>query len=73
MVAVDQNATPRSHPVPSHTYLTLQQGELVFKAIGFTPWPVSSDERGERIRIDVGPVQKLEPRFDRIFGGWALR
>eukprot|EP00210_Caulerpa_lentillifera_P000876 g847.t1 len=39
-----------------------KKGELVFKAIGFTPWPVAENDPGERIRIPVGKVGETEPR-----------
>lgn len=38
------------------------QGELAFRAVSFTPWPVEEGCEGERIRIRVGPVSSPEPR-----------
>lgn len=38
------------------------QGELVFKVVSFTPYPVYENVAGERIRIDAGPVGSCEPR-----------
>lgn len=47
------------------------RGELIFKAIGFTPWPVPAEEaaHSEGLRLMVGPVKKRVPRtyvFDKI-------
>ena len=36
---------------------------MVFRAIGFTPWPISSEEQGERVRLNVGQVGNTQPRF----------
>ena len=33
-----------------------RRGELAFKAVGFTPWPVEEGAPGERLRVAVGPV-----------------
>jgi hypothetical protein len=44
------------------------QGELVFKVISYTPYPVDENIEGERIRINVGPVGNCQPRtfvFDK--------
>lgn len=38
------------------------QGELIYKVVSYTPYPCQSDVKGERIRIDVGPVGSREPR-----------
>ncbi len=41
------------------------QGELVWRAISYTPWPVDASEgpqEGERIRIAVGKVRSRQPR-----------
>lgn len=38
------------------------QGELVFKAISYTPWPVADDFEGERVLIPIGPVKDKRPR-----------
>lgn len=49
-----------------------RKGELVWKAISYTPWPVSEGASGERIRIDVGPVKAKEKRsylFEKILRG----
>jgi hypothetical protein len=37
-------------------------GNLAFRAISYTPWPVPSDYEGERLRIDVGPIAARETR-----------
>ena len=45
------------------------QGELAFRAVSFTPFPVEAHVPGERIRIDIGPVGAREPRtfvFDKL-------
>ncbi|GIL78527.1 hypothetical protein Vretimale_6122 [Volvox reticuliferus] len=33
-----------------------KNGELAFRPISYTPWPVDQDYEGERVRIAVGPV-----------------
>jgi hypothetical protein len=38
------------------------RGELAYKAISYTPWPVAEGEEGDRLRIPVGPVTNLELR-----------
>ena len=43
-------------------------GELAFRPVSYTPWPVEAGTPGERLRIDVGPASKTSPRtfiFDR--------
>lgn len=37
-------------------------GELAFKAISWTPWPVDSKTQGEAVRLEVGPVGSKVPR-----------
>lgn len=39
-----------------------KNGELAFRPISYTPWPVAADYEGERVRIDLGPVGATEPR-----------
>ncbi|GMH33601.1 hypothetical protein BSKO_01435 [Bryopsis sp. KO-2023] len=49
-----------------------QKGELVWKAISYTPWPVSEGTDGEKIQIEVGPVKAREKRsylFEKIVKG----
>jgi hypothetical protein len=46
-------------PVP---VITVPQGEIVFRPIGYTPWPVEEGYEGVRVRVPVGPVRKREPR-----------
>ncbi|CAD7696818.1 unnamed protein product [Ostreobium quekettii] len=49
-----------------------RKGELVFRAISYTPWPVADGEEGERVRINVGSVNNKEPRtfvFGKILRG----
>lgn len=46
-----------------------QKGELAFRAVSYTPWPVDAGAGGEAIRINVGIVGATEPRtflFDKI-------
>eukprot|EP00892_Ulva_mutabilis_P011490 jgi/Ulvmu1/8713/UM047_0053.1 len=46
-----------------------RRGELAFRAVSFTPFPVEADEAGERVRINVGPVGACQPRtfvFDKL-------
>ncbi|DBA87741.1 TPA: hypothetical protein ACH3X1_004742 [Trebouxia sp. C0004] len=45
-----------------------RKGELAFRPVSFTPWPVEAGTPGERLRIDVGPASETSPRtfiFDR--------
>lgn len=45
------------------------QGELAFRAVSFTPFPVEADVPGERIRVNVGPAGACQPRtfvFDKL-------
>lgn len=49
---------------------TDKNGELVYRAVSYTLYPLSEDAPGERIRIDVGPLTDTGPRtfvFERIF------
>jgi hypothetical protein len=39
-----------------------RRGELAFKAISYTPWPVEEGAEGERLRIEVGSVGQRAPR-----------
>ena len=38
------------------------QGELVFRPMSYTPWPVEDGAEGERVRVPVGPVKDRQPR-----------
>lgn len=38
------------------------KGELAFRPVGYTPWPVEEGAPGERIRVDVGTVGAVAPR-----------
>ena len=38
------------------------QGELAFRAVSYTPWPVEQGFEGERIRIGVGAVREPQLR-----------
>lgn len=47
------------------------KGELAFRAISYTPWPVEDGYDGERIRLDVGPLNNRQPRtfvFNHVLG-----
>ncbi|CAG9466156.1 unnamed protein product [Pedinophyceae sp. YPF-701] len=47
------------------------KGELAFRARSYTPWPIEAGAPGERIRIDVGPVDKKRATtfvFERTVG-----
>ena len=37
-------------------------GELAFRAVSYTPWPLEQGAVGERLRIDVGQPGKTQPR-----------
>ncbi|GAB4813742.1 hypothetical protein N2152v2_000788 [Parachlorella kessleri] len=37
-------------------------GELAFRAISYTPWPLEQGAAGDRLRIHVGPPGKTQPR-----------
>eukprot|EP00882_Tetradesmus_deserticola_P008531 GHRQ01008996.1.p1 GENE.GHRQ01008996.1~~GHRQ01008996.1.p1 ORF type:complete len:294 (+),score=64.92 GHRQ01008996.1:166-1047(+) len=50
--------TPEDGTVPERD----RNGNLTFRAISYTPWPVPSDVEGERLRIDVGPIAAREAR-----------
>eukprot|EP00775_Hariotina_reticulata_P008175 gene8175-8366_t len=39
-----------------------KDGLLAFRPVSYTPWPVASTYEGERIRINVGPVDDRKPR-----------
>ena len=39
-----------------------RRGELVFRAVSFTPFPVEEDAAGDRVRVEVGEVSKKTPR-----------
>ncbi len=39
------------------------QGELAFRPISYTPWPVDESYEGERVRIAVGPVNNRQLRW----------
>lgn len=46
-----------------------KNGNLAFRAISYTPWPVPTDYEGDRLRIDVGPIAAREARtfvFNRL-------
>ena len=39
-----------------------RRGELAFKAVSYTPWPVEQGAAGDRVRVAVGPVSACVPR-----------
>ena len=39
-----------------------RRGELAFRAVSFTPFPVEEGSAGERIRVEVGPIDSKTPR-----------
>jgi hypothetical protein len=46
-----------------------RRGELAFRAVGNTPWPVAEGAPGERVRVGVGPVGAAQPRtflFEKV-------
>lgn len=46
-----------------------RRGELAFRAVSYTPWPVEEGAEGERLRIPQGTVGQLQPRtfvFSRV-------
>jgi hypothetical protein len=57
--------TPEEGTVPERDKF----GNLAFRAISYTPWPVPTDYEGDRLRIDVGPIAAREARtfvFNRL-------
>ena len=38
------------------------QGDLAFRPVSYTPWPVEEDYEGERVRVRVGSVAARQPR-----------
>lgn len=48
-----------------------RKGELAFRPVSFTPWPVEAGTPGERLRIDVGPASSTSPRTF-VFDRWLL-
>jgi hypothetical protein len=39
-----------------------RQGELAYRAVSYTPWPVEEGFEGERVRLSVGPINDRQPR-----------
>jgi hypothetical protein len=39
-----------------------RRGELAFRPISYTPWPVEAGAEGERLRLEVGPVGSAQLR-----------
>ena len=39
-----------------------RKGELAFRAVSYTPWPVEEGAEGDRVRVPVGPVSNTQPR-----------
>lgn len=46
-----------------HTFPPCPQGDLAFRPISYTPWPVDEAYEGERVRIPVGEVKQRTPRL----------
>lgn len=49
-----------------------RRGELAFRAVSFTPFPVEEGCEGERVRVEVGPVSSKVPRtyvFEKRLSG----
>lgn len=38
------------------------QGDLAFRPVSYTPWPVEEDYEGERVRVRVGSIAARQPR-----------
>ncbi|MEW5318971.1 MAG: hypothetical protein WDW38_010149 [Sanguina aurantia] len=46
-----------------------KQGDIVCRAVGYTPWPVDSGTPGDRVRVEVGPINEKKARsyvFERL-------
>lgn len=46
-----------------------QRGELAFRAVSYTPWPVDTNTGGKPVRIGVGKVGGIQPRtflFEKV-------
>ncbi|PSC75309.1 peptidase S9 [Micractinium conductrix] len=46
-----------------------RRGELAFRAVSWTPWPVEEEAEGERLRLEVGTVRQLQKRtfvFEKV-------
>lgn len=41
---------------------TDRKGELAFRAVSYTPWPVEEGAEGDRVRVPVGPVSNTQLR-----------
>lgn len=39
-----------------------KKGELAYKAVSYTPWPVEEGAEGDRVRVPVGPISNTQPR-----------
>lgn len=51
-----------THPLPHAAISQCLQGELAFRAVSYTPYPVEEGVEGERLRIEVGPTDRRVPR-----------
>ena len=47
-----------------------RKGELAFRAVSYTPWPVEAGAEGDRVRVPVGPVSNTQPRT-YVFPRWG--
>eukprot|EP00884_Botryococcus_braunii_P001891 jgi/Botrbrau1/11702/Bobra.0195s0033.2 len=46
-----------------------RKGELAYRVVSYTPWPVEAGAPGDRLRINIGPVGQRVPRtfiFERL-------
>jgi hypothetical protein len=46
------------------------QGELAFRPVSYTPWPVEEDYEGERVRIRVGSIAARQ-LLTFVFSKWV--
>lgn len=52
-----------------------RRGQLAWRALSYQQWPVEAGAEGDRVRVQVGPVNALEPRtyvFTRCVHAAAL-
>ena len=54
--------------VPIYTCMqcTSVQGELEFRPISYTPWPVDASYEGARVRVAVGEIRSRQPRWAQV-------
>ena len=54
--------TPMQSAATTHAGPRRTQGELAFRAVSYTPWPVEQGFEGDRVRIGVGAVREPQLR-----------